>query len=138
MSAPLVKLRQAELTDADAIARLLRSIPGIWQPEWRSDCVHHAIRAADGLVFVALDHDEVIGFICGHDLGFRAYLSEFAVVEAQRHSGVGTALLQFFESALVQRGCGLVVADVYPPAEPFYRTRGWAAPAALLLSHRLQ
>ena len=23
--------------------------------------------------------------------------------------------------------CRLVVADVYPPAEPFYRARGWAA-----------
>lgn len=115
----------------------MQSIMGVWQPTWRPDSVQRSIAAADGLAFVAVEHGQILGFICGHDLGFRAYLSEFAVAEPRQRSGIGSALLGRFESALAQRGCQLVVADVYPPAEPFYRAHGWASPAAILLSHPL-
>jgi GNAT superfamily N-acetyltransferase len=137
MSASPVKIRSATVEDSGAVTDLLKSIHGVWQPDWRSDSVHRSISAADGLAFFAVEQDQVIGFICGHDLGFRAYLSEFAVAESHQRAGIGTALLGCFEEALAQRGCHLVVADVYPPAEPFYRTRGWGAPSAILLSHRL-
>jgi ribosomal protein S18 acetylase RimI-like enzyme len=136
-----VKIRPAITADSGAVTALLQSIEGVWQAEWRSDSVLRAIAAADGLAFVAVasepEPERVIGFICGHDLGFRAYLSEFAVAESDQCTGIGTALLRTFEEALAKRGCRLVVADVYPPAEPFYRTRGWGTPSAILLSHRL-
>jgi predicted N-acetyltransferase YhbS len=132
-----VNIRPATPADSEAVTVLWKSTAGVWQPEWRSDSVRRAIAAADGLAFVAVEHARILGFICGHDLGFRAYLSEFAVAESHQRAGIGTALLQSFGSALAQRGCRLVVADVYPPAEPFYRARGWAAPGAVLLSHRL-
>ena len=125
------------MVDSDSVTDLLKSIGGVWQPTWRSDCVHRAISAADGLAFVAVEEEHVIGFISGHDLGFRAYLSEFVVAESHQRAGIGTALLRSLEEALAQRGCRLVVADVYPPAEPFYRALGWGAPASVLLSHRL-
>ena len=132
-----MKIRSATIADSDSVTDLLKSIAGVWQPDWRSDSVHRSISASDGLAFVAVEHEQVIGFICGHDLGFRAYLSEFAVAESHQRTGIGTALLRSFEEALTQRGCRLVVADVYPPAEPFYRALGWGAPSAVLLSHRL-
>jgi len=50
-----MKIRSATVVDSDSIADLLKSIGGVWQPTWRSDCVHRAISAADGLVFVAVD-----------------------------------------------------------------------------------
>jgi len=132
-----MKIRNATPEDGAAVTRLLQSIEGLWQPEWRSDAVPRAIFAADGLSFVALEEDRVIGFICGHDVGFRAYLSELAVTEDRQRAGVGVALLRALESVLSVRGCRLVVADVYPPAEPFYRKQHWTAPAAVLLSRRL-
>jgi predicted N-acetyltransferase YhbS len=137
MSPSPVKIRSAAAADSGAITDLLKSIEGVWRPDWRSDSVRLSISAADGLAFVAVEQGHVLGFICGHDLGFRAYLSEFAVAESHQRAGVGTALLRSFESALTQRGCRLVIADVYPPAEPFYRALGWGAPSAVLLSHRL-
>jgi len=132
-----MEIKTASASESDAIAELLKSINGVWQKEWRPDAVSRSISAADGLAFVAVEQKRIIGFICGHDLGFRAYLSEFAVAEAHQRAGIGKLLLQSFERALAQRGCRLVVADVYPPAEPFYRALGWAAPSAVLLSHRL-
>lgn len=132
-----MNVRIATVADSDAVAALLKSLAGVWQPDWRPDSVHLAIVAANGLAFVALEQERVIGFLCGHDLGFRAYLSEFAVAEPRQRAGIGTALLQAFEEALARRGCRLVIADVYPPAEPFYRACGWGAPSAILLSHRL-
>jgi ribosomal protein S18 acetylase RimI-like enzyme len=136
VSAIFMNIRSATSADCDAVTDLLRSIDGVWQAEWRSDAVGRAIAAADGLAFVAEEDARIFGFICGHDLGFRGYLSEFAVAEASQRTGIGTALLRAFEREVVRRGCGLVVADVYPPAEAFYRARGWTAPAAVLLSHR--
>jgi len=130
-----VEIITATLEDSKTVTDLLQSIPGVWQPTWRPDSVQRSITAADGLAFIAVEHGQIIGFICGHDLGFRAYLSEFAVAESRQRSGIGSALLHRFELALAQRGCQLVVGDVYPPAEPFYRTHGWAAPSAILLSH---
>ena len=133
-----MKIRSATVADSSAVTALLKSIAGVWQADWRSDSVGRSIAAADGLAFVAVEtENDVIGFICGHDLGFRAYLSEFAVAESQQRTGIGTVLLRSVEEALAQRGCQLVIADVYPPAEPFYRGLGWGAPAAVLLAHRL-
>ena len=132
-----MKIRSATAADSDAITDLLKSIDGVWQPDWRSDTVCRSISAADGLAFVAVEQECIIGFISGHDLGFRAYVSEFAVAEAHQRAGIGTTLLRSLESALAQRGCRLVIADVYRPAEPFYRALGWEAPSAVLLSHRL-
>jgi len=137
MSTRPVKIRSATAADSGPVTDLLQAVAGVWQPDWRPDCVHRSISAADGLAFVAVEEEHVVGFICGHDLGFRAYLSEFVVVESHQRTGIGTALWRSFEAALAQRGCRLVVADVYPPAEPFYRALGWGAPSAVLLSHRL-
>lgn len=132
-----MKVRPATHEDSTAITGLLESVAGVWQPDWRLDAVPRSIEAADGLAFVAVEQGQILGFISGHDVGFRAYLSEFVVAESHQRSGIGTALLRAFESALAQRRCRLVVADVYPPAEHFYRANGWAAPASILLSHRI-
>ncbi len=71
-------------------------------------------------VGLLLKRDEVVGFVCFHDVGFRAYLSEIVVSESMRRVGIGTKLLYTGERLLLDRGCRLVVADVYPPAEGFY------------------
>ena len=130
-------IREASFEDVPGIRTLLRSLPGVWQEAWRSDVLERAITAASGLALVALRGAKVIGFVCAHDLGFRAYLSELAVSESEQRSGLGTQLLQRVEEQLRVRGCAVLIADIHPPAEPFYRRLGWRAPDATLLRRRL-
>jgi len=132
-----MEIRRATLDDAPAIRRLLQSLSGVWQESWRPDAVEHAIEAAAGLALVAVREHSVVGFVCSHDVGFRAcfraYLSELVVSESEQRSGLGRQLLRQIETELAERGCSVLVADVYPPAEPFYRKLGWTPPAATLL-----
>ncbi len=115
---------------------LLRALPGVWQETWRADCVRLGILNAGGLALVAYSNGTLIGFLCAHDVGFRAYLSEFAVAAEWQGKGVGSALLQRLETALRARGCALLVADVFPPAQGFYQKHGWGSPRSVLLSRR--
>jgi hypothetical protein len=68
-----MQIRVAQPGDIPEIERLLQAV-------WRDDVVERALRAADGLAYVAAETD-LIGFGCAHDLGFRAYLSELVVAD---------------------------------------------------------
>jgi len=131
-----VQIRVANPADVASIQQLLRSISGVWQPIWRSDVVERALLSANGLAYVATDHS-LIGFGCAHDAGFRAYLSELVIAESWQRRGVGSALLAALQRGVAARGCKLVVADVFPPAVPFYRAHGWGEPLAVLLRREL-
>jgi ribosomal protein S18 acetylase RimI-like enzyme len=132
-----MEIRTAVPEDALAVTALMKSVGGVWQDDWRSDSVARSIAAADGLALVAVDDGQVIGFLSGHDVGFRAYLGEFVISEDHQRAGIGSAMLKKLENSLAERNCGLAVADVYPPAAAFYRARGWEAPTAVLLARRL-
>lgn len=125
------------MNDLRAIRRLLESVPGVWQPDWRDDALQRALAAAGDLAFVAESDAELVGFCCGHDMGFRAYLSELAVSPLHQRKGIGQALLAALESELQKRGCAVLVADIFPPAEPFYRKLAWVDPQSKLLARRL-
>jgi ribosomal protein S18 acetylase RimI-like enzyme len=59
----------------------------------------------DGLFFVALAEETVIGTIlAGYD-GHRGWLYSVAVHPTYRNKGVGTALVAYAEQALTERGC---------------------------------
>jgi ribosomal protein S18 acetylase RimI-like enzyme len=90
------------------------------------------------LVIVACLGHEIIGFACFHDVGFRAYLSEMAIAANYQKQGIGSKLLQKGKTLLAKRGCVLVVADVYPPAEDFYRKHGWISPKSTLLARDVE
>ena len=128
-----MQIRVALSSDAAAVEALLRAVPGVWQPAWRSDVVTRAIEAAAGLAFVAAEGARVIGFACAHDTSFRAYLSELVVADASQWKGIGRALLSAIQQAIAARGCAVLVADVHPPAAAFYRALGWSEPRATLL-----
>lgn len=130
-------IRPAVESDVDHIRALIESIPGLWHPDWRSDVLERAIRSADGLAVVWFEGDDLIGFACAHDVGFLAYLSLLAVAESARGRGIGTALIHHIEQALVQRGCAILISDVWKDAVGFYETLGWSAPSVKLLRHRL-
>lgn len=132
-----MSIRLAVETDVVQIRALIESIPDLWHADWRPDVVECAIRSADGLAYVWLEGTELIGFACAHDVGFLAYLSLLAVAESGRGRGIGTALVQRIEHTLTERGCAILIADVWQDAVGFYQALGWSAPPVILLRHRL-
>jgi len=130
-------IRLAVETDAASIRALIESIPGLWHPDWRPDVLQRAIRSADGLALVWMDEDQLVGFACAHDVGFLAYLSLLAVAEPMRGRGIGAALIRHVEQMLADRGCAILISDVWQDAVEFYQALGWSAPPVVLLRHRL-
>ena len=131
-----IDIRSAKSDDETAIKQLLCSLHGVWQKEWRDSAVSIALKSAGELALVAIVNKEIAGFVCFHDVGFRAYLSEMAIAERFQKSGIGSLLLRKAENILSKKGCKLVVADAYPPAEEFYRKNGWIKPNSTLLAKR--
>lgn len=130
-------IRTATEHDFSAIRTLIKSIPGFWHHEWRSDVLERAIHAADGLALVWAEEDTILGFSCAHDVGFLAYLSLLVVAESAQGKGIGKALIQYTEQELSKRGCATLISDVWQDAVGFYEALGWSAPGAVLLRQRL-
>ena len=95
--------------------------PGFWQQGWSNETLARGIDSAGGMAFIWEDSNEIIGFVCAHDVGFRAYLSELIVAQQMRGRGVGKGLLERVQTSLAQRGCATLIADVWHEAVPFYR-----------------
>jgi GNAT superfamily N-acetyltransferase len=132
-----MSIRPAAETDAVQIRVLIESIPGLWHSDWRPDVLERAIRSADGLAYVWTEGDDLVGFACAHDVGFLAYLSLLAVAESARGHGIGAALIRHIEQTLADRGCSIVISDVWQDAVGFYQALGWSAPPVVLLRRRL-
>ncbi len=131
-------IRQARRDDIAAIRAIMKAETGFWQENWRPDVLERALESSMGLAFVCAENGAVVGFICGHDLGFRAYLSELIVAGTHKGKGVGRRLLEHLESELVARGCSMLIADVWKDAKGFYEAMGWAPPDVVLLRKQLQ
>jgi len=130
-------VRLATSSDVLEIRTLMQAVPGFWQPRWSDETLLQAIASANGLAFVWEDRSRCLGFICAHDLGFRAYLSELVVDTTARNQGIGTRLVQTVEAALRDRHQEVLIADVWRDAEQFYRSLGWTTPDVVLLGRRL-
>jgi ribosomal protein S18 acetylase RimI-like enzyme len=132
-------IRRAMPDDVPGIRLLMESVPGFWQSHWSNSTV--ALAIAGDLAFVEDSGEEgsrILGFVCAHDLGFRAYLSELVVAPSTRDQGIGRALVQKLEQELSERGQTILIADVWRDALPFYGALGWEAPEAVLLRKRLK
>lgn len=130
-------LRAATVSDVPAIRYLMQKLPGFWQPWWSDQTVTAALESAKGLAFVWEADSRIVGFVCAHDVGFRAYLSELIVDPGTRQQGVGTRLVAAIEELLRGGKQPTIIADVWRDAAPFYQSLGWSAPDAILLRHRL-
>jgi predicted N-acetyltransferase YhbS len=130
-------IRQATASDIPAIRSLMDSVPGFWQPDWSNDTIAKAMSSANGLAFVWDAGSHVLGFVCVHDVGFRAYLSELVVAQHVRKQGIGKQLVCTVEQELSQRGHGVLIADVWHATVPFYSSLGWEAPDAVLLRRKI-
>jgi len=130
-------IRGARRGDLPAIRRLMEAEPGFWQHYWSDATLAKAIETAGGLALVWEDDSTIAGFVCAHDLGFRAYLSELIVAQGARDRGIGRSLVERIQAELARRGCRVLIADVWHEAEPFYRSLGWEPPDVVLLRRKL-
>jgi predicted N-acetyltransferase YhbS len=130
-------VRNAIVSDIPGIRSLMQSVPGFWQAWWSEETVADAIRSAGALAFVWEDGAQIRGFVCAHDVGFRAYLSELIVDTGVHRHGIGTKLIQAVEGALRGKPQRVLIADVWRDAVPFYKSLGWERPDAVLLRQRL-
>jgi ribosomal protein S18 acetylase RimI-like enzyme len=115
----------------------MKSVPGFWDETWRRDALERALGSSETVALVHYTNGEIDGFACAHDVGFRAYLSELIVATASQGRGVGSRLVSEIEKRLADRGCAVVISDVWQDAVGFYRSRGWAPPPVVLLRKRL-
>ena len=130
-------VRAANKRDIPLIKFLLKLEPGFWDDSWREDAIDIGIQSAKDLCFVWEEGSHILGFVCAHDLGFRAYLSELIVSPEKRKSGIGTALVKEVQKVLVQKGCKILIVDAWRGAVDFYHNLDFSEPDAKLLRVRL-
>ena len=130
-------IRDATVADVREIQALMHSIAGFWDETWRQDVLERAIASPDAVALVHQDGGSIDGFVCAHDVSFRAYLSELVVSPKAQHKGVGSSLLSEVERRMSDRGCSLIIGDIWQEAERFYRANGWTPPPVVLLRKRL-
>ena len=82
----------------------------------------------DGLFFMALDEEAVIGTVmAGYD-GHRGWIYSIAVSPKYRHQGVGSLMLSFAERKLLKLGCmkiNLQIMDGNEAVQNFYLANGY-------------
>jgi GNAT superfamily N-acetyltransferase len=130
-------IRTANIEDCSRIKVLMQSVPGFWRDDWREDALELAVGNAAGLAFVWEEKNELLGFVCAHDLGVRAYLSELVVADPARGRGIGRQLVRRVEQEVAARGCTVLFADVWKDARVFYERLGWTPPDVVLLRKEL-
>lgn len=130
-------IRAAAVVDASRIELLMKATPGFWDATWRSDVLDRVLQSSETVALVSVEGSSINGFVSAHDVGFRAYLSELVVSPSVQGRGIGGQLLADLERRLADRGCGVLIADVWRDAVRFYEARGFSPPRVTLLRKRL-
>lgn len=132
-----MKIRKAELDDLQSVLILVKEFAMSFQTI-ESNFENAYINLLDdkqATVYVAEHDTEIIGYCLGfvHDTFFAngkvSWLEEIMVDKNYRRSGVGTALVQAFESFSNQNGCRLA-ALATRRAGDFYSAIGYEESAA--------
>ena len=103
--------------------------------------INKKVEFNDGLFFVAVDNDNVIGTVmAGYD-GHRGWIYSIAVSPKYREKGLGSALLSFAEEKLSEKGCmkiNLQIMDGNEPVEAFYHSNGYKTEKRISMGKRLE
>ena len=120
----------------------------LWTLVFGYDAPHNApelaidkkLAVADGLFFVALNHDTVVGTVmAGYD-GHRGWLYSMAVHPDHRQRGIGKQLLAFAEDRLISLGClkiNLQILADNAQVRSFYQANGYAVEERISMGKRL-
>ncbi len=121
----------------------------LWNAVFGYEATHNApelvidkkIEFGDGLFFVAVDGDAVIGTVlAGYD-GHRGWIYSMAVSPAHRNKGVGSELLRFAEEKLTAKGCvkiNLQIIEGNEGVESFYKSNGYKTEKRISMGKRLK
>lgn len=94
----------------------------------------------DGLFFVAIDNQDVIGTVmAGYD-GHRGWIYSIAVSSKYRKEGLGSKLLSFAEKMLLEKGCmkiNLQIMEGNEAVEAFYLANGYQTEKRISMGKRL-
>ena len=136
-----MEIRVYDDGDFDGIDALWReAFPGS-SPENQAEHAIPAKRAMQpDLLFVAVEHEDVLGSVmAGYD-GHRGWLYFVAVRKTARRRGLGAALVRHAEQALLSIGCSksnLQVRASNDAVVSFYRYLGYAVEDRVSLGRRL-
>lgn len=136
-----VEVRRYLETDFEGIDSLWREAFPDDPPSNRAETTVAAkIAFQPDLLFVAMDHTEVVGSVmAGYD-GHRGWLYAVAVTSKHRRTGLGTVLVRTAEEALRDLGCGkinLQVRSVNGAVIEFYERLGYTIEDRVSLGCRI-
>lgn len=142
-----VQIRQAQPSDAGAIADILRELGAQgWFPHLAEEprevtvarTANHLARCApspDHSTYVAEIEGRVVGYVAVHWVpyfllpGPEGYISELFIRKEARGRGIGTQLLEVVKQEARSRGCSRLLLENRRDRESyqrgFYRKRGW-------------
>ncbi|MHC4740499.1 MAG: GNAT family acetyltransferase [Planctomycetota bacterium] len=125
-----------------------KQVGALWQDIFGYEAAHNSpelvidrkIAAEDGLFFVAMSRQIVVGTVmAGYD-GHRGWIYSLAVHPNHRKKGIGSALLAFAEKTLSSLGCmkiNLQIMEGNEAVQRFYQTKGYSAEKRISMGKQL-
>lgn len=102
--------------------------------------IDRKLKVDDGLFFVAVAGEEVVGTVmAGYD-GHRGWIYSLAVAPAHRRKGIGTRLTTHAERALIDRGCVKINLQIIEGNEGvvrFYQALGYTVEPRISMGKRI-
>jgi ribosomal protein S18 acetylase RimI-like enzyme len=125
------------------------SVIALWKTVFGYETAHNTpslaidkkLAVADGLFFIALQDEEVIGTIlAGYD-GHRGWLYSVAVHPSHRRKGLGAKLVRHAENALIARGCmkiNLQIVSANASVAAFYESLGYSLEPRVSMGKKIE
>ena len=132
-----IKIRIMTSKDLPSIRTMMENEKFFWHKVWTNDTLRKAIEMAQDSALVYEENSNIVGFVFGYNLGFRGYISALLVKNGYRKNGIGKLLLNRIENNLEKNKCELIIADIIPDAELFFKKLGWKKPYAKLYCKRI-
>ena len=131
----------ADATDRIEVVELWRTVFGYETAHNEPNlAISKKIATQDGLFFVAVENEAIVGTImAGYD-GHRGWLYSVAVDPGKRLNGLGSALVHHAEKALAELGCmkvNLQLLDTNEATAAFYKSIGYAVEPRLSMGKLL-
>lgn len=125
-----------------------RCVVELWETVFGYETAHNTpsvaidkkLVAADGLFFVALSGNEVVGTVlAGYD-GHRGWLYSVAVHPSHRRKGIGMKLIRHAEDAFTARGCmkiNLQIVSSNESVKTFYESLGYSVEPRISMGKKI-
>lgn len=110
-------IRPMSPDDVSKIATIEQTSFSPWSPL----LIASELKRPNGLQFVAVDKEDVVGWCCGLFMGAEAELLKITVAQSRRGGGVGAQLLLYLEDGFRDKGCDFSFLEVRAANTPAIR-----------------